>query len=100
MGRQVAYTELSGMGMSVIWLGLIMEMPPSQCLVLGNNLKAPFLGGGNNKCMSDNGVSLEKQLVAILQNHCGERGDNEGAVETLERIIKERDKALSLLKVK
>lgn len=31
------------------------------------------------------------QLITILNRHCGERGDNEGAVETLERIIKERE---------
>ena len=36
-------------------------------------------------------MNLEKQLVSVLMNHCGERGDNEGAVETLERIIRERD---------
>lgn len=35
--------------------------------------------------------TLEEQLVAILIKYCGERGDNEGAVETLERIIGERD---------
>jgi hypothetical protein len=36
---------------------------------------------------------LEAQLIAILAKHCGERGDNEGAVETLCRIIRERDEA-------
>ncbi len=36
---------------------------------------------------------LGRELVAILSNHCGERGDNEGAVETLQRIIRERDAA-------
>lgn len=30
-------------------------------------------------------------LIHILSRHCGERGDNEGAVETLERIIRERE---------
>jgi hypothetical protein len=35
--------------------------------------------------------NLEAQLVSILQRHCGERGDNEGAVETLERLVRERD---------
>jgi hypothetical protein len=39
--------------------------------------------------MADN-ETCEK-LINILMNHCGETGDNEGAVETLERIIKERD---------
>lgn len=33
-------------------------------------------------------VDLGTQLVKILSNHCGEDGDNEGAVETLERIIR------------
>lgn len=28
------------------------------------------------------------QLVKILSNHCGEDGDNEGAIATLERIIR------------
>lgn len=32
-----------------------------------------------------------RALYKILFQHCGERGDNEGAVETLERIIRERD---------
>jgi len=30
------------------------------------------------------------KLLRILVQHVGERGDSEGAVETLERIIKER----------
>lgn len=29
-------------------------------------------------------------IIDILQQHCGERGDNEGAVETLQRIVRER----------
>lgn len=39
------------------------------------------------------------QLVHVLQEHCGERGDNEGAVETLRRIIKEREEALDAINV-
>lgn len=35
--------------------------------------------------------SLEYKLVCILQRHVGERGDNEGAVEVLERILHERE---------
>ena len=34
---------------------------------------------------------LEKQLVEVLSHHCGEHGQSEGALETLERIIRERD---------
>jgi hypothetical protein len=34
---------------------------------------------------------LEDELCAILMKRCGERGDNEGAVETLERLIRELD---------
>lgn len=41
--------------------------------------------------MSMNKTNLESQLVSILSLYCGERGDNEGAIETLERLIKERD---------
>jgi len=33
-------------------------------------------------------AELCSKLVKILSNHCGEEGDNEGAVETLERLIK------------
>jgi len=33
---------------------------------------------------------LGRELVALLSEHCGERGDSEGAVETLQRIIRER----------
>lgn len=36
-----------------------------------------------------NKEKLCDELVAILSEHCGEHGDNEGAVETLNRIIKE-----------
>jgi hypothetical protein len=35
--------------------------------------------------------SMEQQLIDILINHCGEHGQNEGAVECLDRIIRERD---------
>lgn len=35
--------------------------------------------------------ALASALLRILSNHCGERGTSEGAVETLERIISERD---------
>jgi hypothetical protein len=41
--------------------------------------------------------SLENMLVGILANHAGERGYSEGAVEVLERIIRERDKAFTVL---
>ena len=40
--------------------------------------------------------SLEQQLVSILSEHCGERGDSEGAVDTLRRIIRERGDACQL----
>ena len=33
---------------------------------------------------------LLTELLAILSQHCGERGVDEGAVETLTRIIKEK----------
>ena len=39
-------------------------------------------------------TKLENQLVDILSHYCGERGDNEGAVETLERIVEERNTLL------
>jgi len=35
--------------------------------------------------------SIEQQLCDVLMNHTGEYGQNEGAVECLERIIRERD---------
>ena len=35
-------------------------------------------------------LELGNKLVAILSYYCGERGDPEGAVETLNRIIMER----------
>jgi hypothetical protein len=37
--------------------------------------------------------STADSLVRILMRHAGERGDNEGAVETLCRIINERNRA-------
>lgn len=33
----------------------------------------------------------QQKIIHILQQYCGESGANEGAVETLQRIIKERD---------
>jgi hypothetical protein len=40
-------------------------------------------------------AALGRELVAILSHHCGERGDSESAVETLNRIIRERGSAPS-----
>ncbi len=42
-------------------------------------------------------LTLEYQLCEILMPHAGQRGDNEGAVDTLCRIIHERDRALTIL---
>ena len=42
-------------------------------------------------------LTLEYQLTEVLSQHCGQRGDNEGAVETLDRIIRERDAAMTKL---
>ena len=39
--------------------------------------------------------SWEQELVYILSAHAGERGDDEGAVDTLKRIIRERDELVS-----
>lgn len=41
---------------------------------------------------------LEQELISILFNHCGQRGQTEGAADTLRRIIRERDSALTLLR--
>jgi len=43
------------------------------------------------------GNTLEYRLCEILQRHCGQRGHNEGAEDTLLRIIWERDRALEVL---
>jgi NTP pyrophosphatase (non-canonical NTP hydrolase) len=40
-------------------------------------------------CHQDLAPEAVTEIVRILQDHCGERGDNEGAVETLQRIIRE-----------
>ena len=40
--------------------------------------------------------NLEQQLCDVLINHTGEHGQNEGAVECLERIIRERDLLLKM----
>lgn len=47
--------------------------------------------GKHNDKLNGALTTLGNELVNILQNHCGEHGQNEGAVETLERIIRERD---------
>ena len=36
-------------------------------------------------------VALCDQLCKVLSGYCGERGTSEGAVETLERCLRERD---------
>ena len=41
--------------------------------------------------------TLEYRLLETLLLHAGERGHGEGALETLERIIRERDRALLVL---
>lgn len=41
--------------------------------------------------------TLEHDLVEILSRYCGERGDNEGAVDTLARIIDERNLLLRVI---
>lgn len=38
-----------------------------------------------------NPPTTDYEIITILGRYCGERGDSEGAVETLERIIQERD---------
>ena len=73
------------------------------------------MGNGTDKSMKVTGHTDEKgvmyidkieelnllnKLISILENHCGERGDNEGAVETLKRIINERDEKLLKQKVR
>lgn len=35
-------------------------------------------------------AALADELVAILMKHCGERGETEGAADTLNRLIRER----------
>jgi len=44
------------------------------------------------------GPELLADLLNILSEHCGERGDNEGAAETVKRLIRERDEAVALLR--
>lgn len=41
--------------------------------------------------------TLERQLCETLIHHAGERGYEEGAVDTLNRIIRERDLAFTRL---
>jgi hypothetical protein len=41
--------------------------------------------------------TLEHQLCEVLMRHVGERGHDEGAVDTLCRILHERDQAMTLL---
>ncbi len=48
-------------------------------------------GRSEEKTNSLSVITLENELIAILGKYCGERGDSEGAVETLERIVRERE---------
>ena len=43
--------------------------------------------------------TLEYQLLEVLQGHAGERGYTEGAVDTLCRIVHERDMAFKILAI-
>ena len=45
-----------------------------------------------NKIVSIKDDELLQQIVKILSNHCGETGENEGAVQTLNRIIEDAEK--------
>lgn len=47
--------------------------------------------------MNDAAIETVEQVFKLLADHCGERGHDEGAVETLMRIIHERDKAQGTL---
>lgn len=42
-------------------------------------------------------AKLADELCFVLAEHCGERGTSEGAVETLTRIVSERNLAVSVL---
>jgi len=46
-------------------------------------------GKTDGKAEMQNEIETSKKLIAILSNFAGEKGDNEGAVETLERLVKE-----------
>ncbi len=48
--------------------------------------------------MNEADIATVERVFHTLAQHCGERGDNEGAVATLERIIRERDSASVQLK--
>ena len=39
--------------------------------------------------LKNSDVNTYDELIKILLNHCGETGENEGAVDTLNRLIKE-----------
>lgn len=54
----------------------------------GRRIFSPATSGMSTEAHTS---ASDSGLVSILQRYCGERGDNEGATETLERIIRERD---------
>jgi hypothetical protein len=43
------------------------------------------------------GMDVENihELIAVLSHHTGERGNNEGAIDVVKRIIRERDTLLA-----
>jgi hypothetical protein len=43
---------------------------------------------------TDEGEKLLRELLDVLSTQCGRTGENEGAVDTLKRIINERDKVV------
>ncbi len=63
----------------------------------GADHKTPINNCGEKHCSRIHPIdeppkrNLEQQLCDVLINHTGEHGQNEGAVECLERIIHERD---------
>ena len=74
------------------------EPPDRGSLGLGHHRRS---GEDRRKCCIACGRGIDttgEKLGAILQQHAGERDDNEGAVDVLERIIRERDEARNQLR--
>jgi hypothetical protein len=62
---------------------------PEHTLV--DRVSAEVWEGAKSEAQRGKDAKLLSDLLGVLSEHCGERGDNEGAVETLRRVIAERD---------
>jgi len=84
------------------WCGSKAPLEKAQAVILGWKRHCRRLKRENARLrrpprLKRKPMTLEFQLCEILSSHCGERGHTEGAVDTLCRLVSERDRAMTAL---